>query len=1288
MGDRAILKTRRATSKRPWCRPRFAARGPAWLAVSVALLAAGCGDGVRREAATPTPNEVVDTDYNRVVTLLVEDCESVRLAVGTAWDAALACRALSGYARPWRPATAADPAEALVSRGARLYELVKCVDDGITSVRLARDAGETSNLPAELKFWRNELARAAGDVCGYADEAMRLKAQLADELRHGAAERGLSAQMVPDRPWPDPAREAWRAAGPSAGIRLPLLPRPGSLADWWNRKLGVEPGYLVGKFASAGDRFVTPEVPAGAWGEYGTGPDAYDWRELNRLLRQVQAAGAHLLLELPTLQAAKSTHAMAAAWADADRRGDAILDDDGFVRCVPAYLTNQPAAQLVSRQADGALRPYAGVQLFDPATAQAYGRYLQALAGNLKAQGLEGAIAAIHLESGDWAQLPEQVDYSDVTLARWRAFLAARYASVDALNQAAGTTYTGFDQVPLPVRAVDPRAAAVWQEFGAIPAGAAEARAWGNYLTKRYKTPDAIRAALGDDYRDGYGWRLPLVYPPVIGIDYLHFRRAWVRDYLAIKRGLVAAAFPHTLCIDEMRQFGDHDGVQGLGERTWGGFLSEDHAQWTGTGPDNARRPFMLRSVGAVGFGTRPSDSLESLYRDYLWLNFRNPGNLARYFYHWVAHGYLDYQFGWHSVHSHWLSNQLLYRLGPTVANTAPEPQRVGLLFPRASYDLAPGDVYYGYLGWDWVLQAAKLPYTRIDEATVRAGRLSELPVEVLILPEVTALDVGVATNLAAWVARGGLLVASTVPGKTDGYGRVLETPALTDVLGVRVAGTVCEDVAGTPLTVTVPHGHYSGIWQTASDRQPAFEVLRPAAAAQVLATYTSGVPAIVAHAYGRGRAVTLGYPFGREAVQCERTSLGFQRTYVWFAREPQLVARTAWLRQFLTRDLGVPADYTVTGASVARFRGVEEIAPGFHMPKGLSSDPADPFYIRMVGDPRPGHALEVARETPDLALRFFPRARDGLATRYLGISTREVHYLGPRATANMILAQHSYDCRIDNPRIQSLWDVGRDVPVGFTRDAGGIGFTVSLPSGHIMLLAWSETPQVEIFGPAPFPGRDTLQVLARCRQLTGGRAGAKVAVLTPARALDAWARELAVPLPAAKGATQALERVLISYGDETNRPAAERLCGFLQRRYGLRAETIAQRVARPARPEAAVGKEHEEVLVFLGNEWSNNDLAMHGAYWGLAYGAHLPFTSTYAWPGPGRAVVALSRAHALCDANGSIPFSWNPGHNLRPVERRFQLLRRKLHIAGDGPDADAAVECVIRLMERVPAGG
>ena len=1299
--------------------------------------------------AQPPGADVLDEGHNREVTALAEDCESVRLAIGAAWDDALDGRALSGYLRPWNKDDSKEAVEETIRHGMRLYELLKCVDDGIQSVRLVRDARDPHDerqLLSDLKFWRNELGLAAQEVIAYAAEATSLRNRLAGQLQSEVAARGIRAEQVPGMPWPDGQREAWRRAGPAIGVRLPLEPFPDSYPQWWNRHLSLGPGYLVGKLHAAGDLFFTDETPIGAWGHNCPAKGRYDWAKCDQILSLVRDRGGKLLLELPTLLELLDQEQIAAMRAETLRQSSGVMALRGYAPSLPADLARDPQASLVTRDDDGKLRPQGGVQLFHPPTAAAYGEYLQALAAHLKSAGLYETVAAIHVEMGDSAELPENVDYSQSTRLGWQKFLESRYRTIAELNRSAGADYRSFADVEIPFRVLSARVAGQWEEFRAaswrrflkdkyrriadlnkrsgqkyktfdeVPlaqdrlgeSGLAadwnefrkikpDARTWQTFLLKKYEPDNAkgrekkalreatleiLRQKLGDDFEDGPHGRLPYEYPPGLKIDYLHFRRQWVHDYLAIKRGLVEAAFPDKLVIAEMRQFGDHEGIQGKSEPKWGGFLSDDLAQWSGVGPENDRRPFMLRSVGPVGFGTRPSDSLESLFRDYLWLNFRNPGNLARYFYDWVAHGYMDYQLGWHSVTNHWLTNRLLYQLGPTVANTQPQPQPIGLLLPRTTLDLGEGPSYYPYMGWDWLLQAAKLPYTRIDEHFVRDGRLAELGLKVLILPEAAAMDNRVAAEIARWVAAGGLLVASNVPAIMDEYGQRREKSALADVLGASSGGRLSEAVAGTPLGITIPHGFFSGGSAESTARRPLFETLAPTnPQAEVLARYEGGRPAIVLNKYGKGRAATMGYPFGREAVECERTSIGFQRTYVWFAREPQLLARTAWLRKFLVEDLGVRREYDVTSAEVQRPKGRDAMNPSLAMPKGLSQDPASPWYVRTVGDPRPGHEIELQRESPDMALRYFPRFRSGLATRYLGISTREVHYLSPRATANMVLSRHVYSCRINNPKIRVIWDIGRNVPVGFAGDEHGVAFDVSLPSGQIMMLAISETPKVEFFPPAAFPGRGKEEMLARCKQLAGGNPASAVTMLTPAAELRDWAKELALPVPRRKGAAQK-QTVLISYGQPANQPAAEKLAAVLRERYGVDVATIEQSVETPEALKDRI-EGFEKPVVLIGDEWTNNDMAMHGAYWGIAYGAHMPFTATYAWPGQGRAVVALSRRYALMDANGRQPFDWQSSFDLRPVEPRFPLLRRKLHVAANGADAERAIDAVIASLQQ-----
>jgi hypothetical protein len=60
---------------------------------------------------------------------------------------------------------------------------------------------------------------------------------------------------------------------------------------------------------------------------------------------------------------------------------------------------------------------------------------------------------------------------------------------------------------------------------------------------------------------------------------------------------------------------------------------------------------------------------------------------------------------------------------------------------------------------------------------------------------------------------------------------------------------------------------------------------------------------------------------------------------------------------------------------------------------------------------------------------------------------------------------------------------------------------------------------------------------------------------------------------------------------------------------------------------------------------------------------------------------VSLSRPYALIYEDGRHPFAWSRGVALRPVERKYPLVRRKLHIAANGADAERAVDAVLAAV-------
>lgn len=1228
-----------------------------------ALLVSGCAGNALGNGSLPvdvqppgTPTDVRAEHHNLAVTALGEDCESVRMALATAWADARAVRAFTDYLRPLAGFDADREARAdtLMREAAALYELMEPIDVGIQSVRLARDAralGAAADIPAEVAFWRAELGGGARAVADYAASASAERERLSQALYAQAERRGWRTERVAPRPWEHAERDQGRRLGAAVGVRFAIHPAPGHMAEWWLENLSLDPGYMVSKFRQAGVRFFTPDQQIGAWGFNAAHTGEHDFSRLNAYLRTLRDRDAKLLLELPSLHASRTDEAWAAE--KARRLASNAWIWLRYAHPLPADRIGDLDSALVALGDDGAAYARGGVNLFHEPTARAYGAYLKAMADNFRTQDLYDAVFAVHLESsgpdraGDTLALNRAVDFSPRTRDMWRTFMAERYGDIAELNALTGGALAGFDALELP---------------------------------------------RGD-------------MPPAIRRDYLAFRRHWVQSYLAIKRKLIEAAFPDRFIIDEAWQFGDHDMISRRFEDVWGGFQRDDIAQFSGVAGDHERRPFLFRSLYPVGFGTRLSDGLESLYRDYLWLHFNNPGNLARYFYTMQTDGYFDHQLGWQGILNFYLTNRLLYQLGPTVANTTPCPQRIGMVLPRATFDAGSEtpEIYFDYMGWDWMLQAAKLPYTRVDEHRIRDGALAGMGLDLLILPDARVLDDDVAAAIEEWVLAGGTLLASPLPGAEDALGRPRTRHLPGGLFGVEPGDPVSEAVLDTPLTISIPRGTHSGGWPLNTDRRPPFQTLMPVADdVEVLARYASGAAAITRRAAGRGMAVAMGYPFGRECVLADRCSISFQRTYTEFAREPQLVARTAWVRGFIVGTLGFAPDYEVEYARVARWRqhSREVSAASLSVPKGFSEDPEDYFFVQTVADPRGGaHEKAILHEAPDMALRLFPRWREGMNTRYLGFSTREVHYLAHRATVHIHLAHRQYRVRINNPAIQVVWDVERDVPVGFERDASGICFDLHLPSGHIGMIAYSESPVIEQFGPDPFPGRSPEALVERTRRIgeTPPPRDEPVSILYPEQIID-WLAHRAEPVdevatvdpqthPGRRRVVGEKERVPISYGEPANRRAAERLRDALVAR-GIEAEIVQQAAAatRSADLRYVTTPGFTDPVIFIGHVWSNNDWALHAALWpwdygrvqGI-YGPRLPLVPTYTWPGPGRAVVALSRPYELLRQDGQTPWwSFDNNYRIRPVLDDYPAVRRKLFIGGTGVDAERAVDALI----------
>ena len=179
-------------------------------------------------------------------------------------------------------------------------------------------------------------------------------------------------------------------------------------------------------------------------------------------------------------------------------------------------------------------------------------------------------------------------------------------------------------------------------------------------------------------------------------------------------------------------------------------------------------------------------------------------------------------------------------------------------------------------------------------------------------------------------------------------YGRPRDHSPLGAALGVRLDGTVSEVCARHATDDHHSLTAITGRWAESTSRRPEFEDrCRSRCSGQGPGSLRERQAGHRDEPVRQGSALTIGYPFGAELVECERTSIGFQRTYVWFVREPQLVARVAWLRRLLVDELRLPARLRGRVSRGRSLQGKRSGGPGTAYAQGTFQRSGTPVLLR-----------------------------------------------------------------------------------------------------------------------------------------------------------------------------------------------------------------------------------------------------------------------------------------------------------------------------------------------------
>jgi len=678
-------------------------------------------------------------------------------------------------------------------------------------------------------------------------------------------------------------------------------------------------------------------------------------------------------------------------------------------------------------------------------------------------------------------------------------------------------------------------------------------------------------------------------------------------------------------------------------------------------GKDGQPGPFFHQNC-EYGFGTMHSvNFFTSLLRDGLtsegWFG---PEGILRWGYFPQVFTWNDRQIQWSGITNGYLAFEQARRLGPTIANTRVTPADVLLVLPSSSFEVKGFLTNRELTGWGWVLTALKVQYDVLSEAGLSNGVPSRA--KLVILPQAVVLNDAQTKAIRSFVESGGLLVCSTVPG-TDGS----KPSPLADVIGcdwlqkdgqpVRLVQT---GVKGTWLQLTMPHGMHSGKYQivpapdqgyprkpqhrettdgyygaiTMAGMSQSFQALAAREGAKVVGTYLEGEAAIVSNTFGKGKTLTLGYPYGNEIMFADWTSIAFGKIYNGWARDEQMLGMVAWAKDALA-ELGYTPSLSVPEAWRHRLQNWDAAASNLSFPRGPSKQDNPWAFAYTYLDAREEHRIPQDRDVMDYAAELTWRDREGVATRYLAVGNRESAYAAERASVQFWQMPHIFHVRIADPKIKQVYDLAAGAPIPvLKRDDKGVSFLTSVPPAMGRIFAVSTTDTIDLFeADPPSPAVQFDALVKKVSAVAGeGKKGerAAVSVVLHDKSVKAW-------LESKKG-----QAIIVCYGDDAYKPAAEAMVAWLKKQ-GVEATATGddgEFTGAKTAPEFQVNFKPSDAAILIGSAWSNNTIAAMDCGWPynntqspLMASARL--TATYAWPGEGRGVVALTRAKEFRGENG-----------------------------------------------------
>ncbi len=1078
------------------------------------------------------------------------------------------------YGRGYGLDMAEAEAEDLLIEGLWLFEYLYAMD--VTSIGLVSysAADRHPHLAAELAAFRAFLPEAAAKVIAYYEKVARTYAQDLAAVKAAAQKRTpLKFAVLPAQAWTEAPIQKLAGDGFRLGWNWPVLAREGSVYARHLKQHHYDRERLLRMAVEAGIDYVRPDDPnVFDWPDLETAEGNYDWRKVDEILGLLRKYKLAIYLPIPVSQTT------APDWLVKKLGGSATIGEPRKMR---------PWETMFFMGVKNRREEYAPPNLFQPEVAKAFARYCGALVRHVKASGVP--IVAVDLigarTMAEYAG-PEAV-------ARWRMWLQKRYAGK-----------------PLP---------------------------WGKNVTAA--TAELPKVEL-HKAADTAGKRMM--------VDVVRWRETEMVEYLRVGVEAVRKAVPEAPILafwggtaefnEAMDGRNDERLIRELGLGAMG-FTSGENIH------DNLRRSLSPVHFSACTTHTGSGNAFaqyafSSYMHDTLCLHTW-PSPITRGFYWGDCYLYPDLRWRWSALNSWRRFHERAQGMAPEMLNARPVPQ-VAMLWSDTSlkfqafirdyvggtYGFHPGAANYnriGCIGWDRLLDGLCLPYNIISEDQIRQGELTGY--KLLVMPAVQALPKAVADQVRTFVRNGGIAVATSAPAL---YGADLEQQGggqLADVFGAdferfRGRSVVAETPMGTPRREGWIHPWWEPnrhkIQVNSDSQRTLFCSFKPRQNAKVLEKFTSGEAAVIMNTFGQGKAVAIGYPLGRESFLSDVYHQHYGHNWADLPYGPYFHQELLRWLELLLPKLGFQPRVVVAEEIVPRAIGRDAGWPSLLWPRknGGYQD-----FVWKTG--HTGHRGFAPRSV-EVGLR----ARDGNPNQYLTLYNREGAYGYDPGVIHF--ESTSKQLRIELGRTGKLlvYDLSLDCPVpakversrNNRRQVTAFQTMLEPSMGKMFVLSTDGT--FRKYAGRRQRGRSDRELLAAVRPFAFGRKPPELVVIGQGNII----RFLAKRGP--KG-------VVISCESRLFLEAAERLAARLGKDF-----RIAPRISRVSpRIQGQHGgingcvenyKTIETPDIILGNRNDSHHLAKEEISYGLHldHNPRLPIVTSRSFPGPGRAVIVLTRPY------------------------------------------------------------